>query len=189
MNIIQSGAMITPWLLWLLYWLASARNTKKTIYRETSLSRSLQNVIVASGALLILMPAFSTTAYSVDQNAFGRLQQLGLAINIAGLLISVWARVHLGRNWSAAVTLKADHELIRSGPYAWVRHPIYSGCLLALLGCALINAEVRGFLGVVIIFFALAYKVRLEERGLSRYFGEPHVDYCRRVCALIPGIY
>jgi len=189
MNIIQSGVIVAPWIVWLLYWLASANNTKKSIYRETSLSRSLQNIIVTFGTLLILMPAFSIAAYTPDLRVIGLPQLAGLAINIIGLLISVWARVHLGRNWSAAVTLKDGHELIRSGPYGWVRHPIYSGCLLALLGCALINAEPRGLIGVVIIFLALAYKVRLEEKGLSRHFGSTHVSYCRDVRALIPGIY
>lgn len=189
MNIVRSGVMLAPWVLWLLYWLAHAKNTKKSIFRETSLSRSLQNIIVTGGALLILMPAFTLAAYSPDFNEIGFMQWLGQAINIAGLLVSVWARVHLGRNWSAAVTLKEGHELIRSGPYAWVRHPIYSGCLLALVGCALINSEPRGLIGVVIIFLALAYKVRLEEKGLSRHFGDAHFSYCRDVHALIPGVY
>ncbi|MDB6063669.1 MAG: isoprenylcysteine carboxyl methyltransferase [Verrucomicrobiaceae bacterium] len=189
MNILQSGAMLAPWLLWLLYWLATANDTKKTLIREGSLSRSLQNFIVGAGVLLILLPDFSRQAFIVDTQVFGAQQQAGLAVTIAGLLVSVWARVHLGRNWSAAVTLKENHELIRSGPYAWVRHPIYTGCLLALFGNALINGEPRGYIGVAIVFFALVYKVRLEERGLSQYFGESHVSYCRDVSALIPGVY
>lgn len=189
MNIIRSGAMLAPWIIWLVYWLATARNTKKTIHRETTLSRSLQNAVVAGGALLILMPGFSRRAYLVDPSALGVQQQLGLIVTVAGLLISVWARVHLGRNWSAAVTLKENHELVRSGPYQWVRHPIYSGCLIALCGGAVINGEWRGLIGVAVIFLALAYKVRLEERGLSTHFGPAHRDYCRSVRALIPGVY
>jgi protein-S-isoprenylcysteine O-methyltransferase Ste14 len=189
MNILQSIVMLIPWLLWLFYWLARATDTKKTVKRETSLSRSLQNSIVTFGALLILLPSFSMSALSIDVTSIGPLTQLGTIINVAGLLFTVWARIHLGRNWSAAVTLKQDHELVRSGPYAWVRHPIYTGCLLALCGCVLINAEIRGVIGFIIVFVATAYKARMEESVLANYFGADYVNYRERVRALVPGIY
>lgn len=189
MNILQTIAILTPWLIWLFYWLARASDTKKTVKRETSLSRQMQNGIVTVGALLIVMPALSMSALRIDLSSIGELAQAGLLINITGLLFTVWARVHLGRNWSAAVTLKQDHELIRSGPYAWVRHPIYTGCLLALFGCALINGEARGAAGFIIVFVATAYKARMEESVLSEYFGVEYIKYRKSVSALIPGIY
>lgn len=189
MNIIKTIAILAPWTLWLLYWLARAGDAKKTIKRETSLSRSLQNGIVTVGALLIIVPGFSASALKIDLSAIGSLEQLGIAINILGLLFTVWARVHLGRNWSAAVTLKQDHELVSSGPYGWVRHPIYSGCLLALGGCVLISGEMRAVAGFVIVFVATAYKARMEESILTGYFGPAYVRYRERVRALVPGIY
>jgi protein-S-isoprenylcysteine O-methyltransferase Ste14 len=189
MNILQTIAILMPWLMWLFYWLLRASDTKKTVKRETSLSRQMQNGIVTVGALLIVMPSPSMSALKIDPSSIGELALAGLLINIAGLLFTVWARIHLGRNWSAAVTLKQDHELIRSGPYAWVRHPIYTGCLLALFGCALINGEVRGTIGFIIVFVATAYKARMEESVLSEYFGTEYINYRKSVSALIPGIY
>jgi len=100
----------------------------------------------------------------------------------------VWARVHLGGNWSGIVTLKEDHELVRRGPYRWVRHPIYSGLLLAIAGSAVVRGEWRGFLALAIAFAALWRKLKLEERWLGETFGEQYAAYRRRVSALIPFV-
>jgi protein-S-isoprenylcysteine O-methyltransferase Ste14 len=113
---------------------------------------------------------------------------LGLLLTIAGLLFACWARVVLGRNWSGVVQLKQDHELIEAGPYHYVRHPIYSGLLLAFLGTALMIGEWRALLAAAIIAISFWRKLRLEERWLGEYFGAAYADYMRRVKALVPGI-
>jgi protein-S-isoprenylcysteine O-methyltransferase Ste14 len=94
--------------------------------------------------------------------------------------------VHLGRNWSAAVTLKHAHELIRSGPYARVRHPIYTGLLLAFLGSAIACGEPRALLGVAIILFAFVRKLRIEETLMRATFPAEYARYRAEVPALLP---
>jgi protein-S-isoprenylcysteine O-methyltransferase Ste14 len=111
---------------------------------------------------------------------------IGAATLAAGLAFSVWARVHLGKNWSGVVTIKEDHELIRSGPYALARHPIYTGILVAFIGTAIARNEWRGLVAVVIVFAALWRKLKLEERWLGETFGDRYAKYRDEVAALIP---
>jgi protein-S-isoprenylcysteine O-methyltransferase Ste14 len=111
---------------------------------------------------------------------------IGALLTAVGLGFSAWARVHIGRNWSATVTVKQQHELIRSGPYAIVRHPIYSGILLAFIGSALARGQWRGVLALAIVIVALWRKMRLEERWMSETFGDEYQRYRARTAALIP---
>jgi protein-S-isoprenylcysteine O-methyltransferase Ste14 len=110
----------------------------------------------------------------------------GLALLIAGLLFAVWARVHLGRNWSGSVTVKEGHELIRTGPYGLVRHPIYTGLITAVLGTAIVSGTVRAALGLVIISGSLVLKLRTEEDFMRETFPDQYPRYANQVPALIP---
>ena len=113
---------------------------------------------------------------------------IGTAIVAAGLAFAIWARVFLGRNWSGTVTLKEQHELIRGGPYRWVRHPIYTGLLFAFLGSAVALGQWRGLLAVLIVFVALWRKLRMEERWLTEMFGEQYARFRQEVAALVPFV-
>jgi protein-S-isoprenylcysteine O-methyltransferase Ste14 len=108
------------------------------------------------------------------------------AATAAGLLFTAWARVHLGRNWSATVTLKQQHELITTGPYAIVRHPIYTGLLAAFIGSAAALGEWRGLLAVVLALAAFWRKLQVEELWMTERFGEQYAAYAQRVPALVP---
>ena len=114
--------------------------------------------------------------------------QLGAALTFAGIAFAIWARVWIAGNWSSDVTLKRDHELIVDGPYAWVRHPIYTGILVALAGTALAVGEWRGVLAVALAAGAFWRKLRLEEAVMRRQFGETYARYAARVPALIPFV-
>jgi protein-S-isoprenylcysteine O-methyltransferase Ste14 len=111
---------------------------------------------------------------------------LGLVLVVLGLAFSVAARVWLGNNWSGMVTLKQDHELIRSGPYRWVRHPIYTGLLLAILGSAIALGEWRGFIALALVAVAFLRKNAIEERFLTQQFGAAYARYRAEVPALFP---
>ncbi len=112
---------------------------------------------------------------------------IALIMIVVGLSFATWARLHLGKYWSGRITLKVDHRLIQTGPYAWVRHPIYSGLILALLGTAISLGTVRAFLGFALILLSFFRKLALEENWLRSHFGTEYERYRKRVRALIPG--
>ena len=111
-----------------------------------------------------------------------------IVITILGMALAFWARVYLGRNWSSAPTIKQQHQLIRSGPYRFVRHPIYSGLLLAMAGTFLANGKVRGAVAVVLMWLAWSIKSRMEEVFMTRTFGAEYEEYRRTTGALFPRI-
>jgi protein-S-isoprenylcysteine O-methyltransferase Ste14 len=113
---------------------------------------------------------------------------IGTALTAVGLSLAAAARLWLGGNWSSTVTLKQDHELIRGGPYAWVRHPIYTGLLLALAGTTIWTGNWRGLIGLALIVAAFVRKLIIEERFMAEQFGEDYARYRAQVPALIPFI-
>jgi protein-S-isoprenylcysteine O-methyltransferase Ste14 len=177
------------WSAWLLLWLVAARHVKPTRWREPATSRLRHRLPLALAAWLLAVragqPPFLTQRFLPAGFAGGAL---GAAMVAAGLGFAVWARWHLGSNWSGNVTLKQDHALIRTGPYRYVRHPIYSGMLLALLGTAVAIGEWRGLVAVALAFVGLAYKSTVEEGRLREIFPE-YDDYRRQTAALIPMIF
>jgi protein-S-isoprenylcysteine O-methyltransferase Ste14 len=114
---------------------------------------------------------------------------LGLAMTLAGIAWAVWARVILGGNWSGRVTVKQDHTLVRQGPYAIVRHPIYSGLLLGILGTVIAFREVRGLVATAMVLLLFRIKSRIEERFMTEEFGLEYTNYQRQVKALIPFVW
>ena len=177
------------WIAWMLYWWASSRNVKETRRRESAASRAAHVIPLGVAAWMLAAPRLPGNFLG------GRflpntpvVMMAGVALVAAGLAFTVWARVRLGRNWSAIVTLKQDHELIRTGPYRFVRHPIYTGLLVAFVGSALVRPEWRAALAVAIAFAALWRKLRLEERWLEENFGEAYTRYRAEVAALIPFV-
>ena len=110
----------------------------------------------------------------------------GFAITVAGLALAVWARRHLAENWSSRVRIRVGHELIRTGPYAHLRHPIYSGVLLGVIGTAIGVGRWRALLSVVLILISYWIKARREEAVLAREFGDAWVEHCRQAGFLLP---
>lgn len=177
------------WTVWLLIWLAGAFRNKRTARRENPASWALHMLPLMIAAALLL----------TDWTPWPALQRevlpwlpafywIGLALTFGGLAFTVWARFYLGTNWSGSVQVKADHELVRSGPYRWVRHPIYTGLLTAFLGSALALDQWLGVLAFVIVLAGLWYKVGLEERWMIETFGDAYRDYRKHSKALIPGV-
>jgi protein-S-isoprenylcysteine O-methyltransferase Ste14 len=152
------------WAMWIFWWLAMAFFSKSTKRRESVLQR-IEHVLPAIlGFLLIFRAGFGapwfTRPISPDHPV---LMLLCIALTILGLLFSVWARLALGSNWSGTVTIKANHQLIRRGPYRFIRHPIYTGMLTALLATAITQQLLSGILGFAVVTFALYRKARREE--------------------------
>jgi protein-S-isoprenylcysteine O-methyltransferase Ste14 len=110
----------------------------------------------------------------------------GFVLVCCGLGVAVWARAHLGRYWSDKVMLQLEHRLIESGPYAYVRHPIYSGVLLAVFGTALVEGEWRGALAFLILFINYSIKAKREERVLAEHFRPRFEHYVSHAGFLLP---
>lgn len=179
----------TLWIAWLIYWWVSARNVKETRWQEPLGSQLLHRVPLLFGALLFAAPRLLPLALRRRLLPLGPLAPtVGVLLIAAGLGFSVWARRHLGRNWSSQVVVKADHALVRSGPYSRLRHPIYTGLLLAFLGTAVIIGEVRGFLAFVLLLISFAIKSRAEEARMRETFPE-YEGYRRETAALIPYVF
>ncbi|MGP0020346.1 MAG: methyltransferase family protein [Candidatus Sulfotelmatobacter sp.] len=177
------------WFCYLAYWWGMSKYVKETERRESMASRVVRLVAMIFAVALLWLPKVRLRWLDARFLPSGIwCFWSGAVITAGGMLFSVWARRYLGKNWSQAVTLKEDHELITSGPYALVRHPIYTGLLLAFAGCAVARGEWRGVLAVVIVFAALWHKLRLEEKWLGAQFGEPYAAYSRRVAALVPYV-
>jgi len=189
------------WLLWLLVWLVTSLKTKPVVRRESLGSRLTYLVLlVTSMALLLLAKRSHLGAALVAEPAtswlyvrFIRLYLglvwIGAPLVLAGTLFAIWARLHLGGNWSGSVTLKEDHELVRSGPYRYVRHPIYTGLLLAVAGTACAIGQVRGLVAFALSLVALWYKSRIEERLMIETFGDAYRGYRAAVKGLIPFVF
>jgi protein-S-isoprenylcysteine O-methyltransferase Ste14 len=176
------------WLVWTLYWLLSAVNVKATRRRESFVSRSAHLTAMVLAAVLLGAPRVRGVPFLFDRMVppGDAAAITGCVLLLFGLVFSAWARSHLGSNWSGRVTLKEDHELIRTGPYAIVRHPIYTGLLIAICGTALVLGEWRGLLAAVVMALSYWRKLRVEERLLSGTFGESYQRYCEHTAALIP---
>jgi protein-S-isoprenylcysteine O-methyltransferase Ste14 len=175
------------WIVFLLYWQIKAVGTKTTQRLEPAASRILRAIILLTAIVLLTTPHIPLRWLYLQLWPAGFWPfWLGAAVTIAGLLFAIWARVHLGRNWSRSITIKQDHELITTGPYATVRHPIYTGILVGFLGTAIALSEVRGFVGLVLVFLALWLKLRMEEQWMRSQFGETYASYAHHTAALVP---
>jgi len=178
------------WIAFLVYWQIKAIGTKTTQRLEPAASR-----IVRALTFLIVIVVLSTTRIPLRWLYFQLWPPglwffwVGAVVMVGGILFAIWAREHLGRNWSRSVTIKQDHELIATGPYAVVRHPIYTGILAGFLGTAIALSEVRGFVAFALVFIILWRKLRMEEQWMRAQFGETYATYAYRTAALVPFLF
>ena len=175
------------WAAWLTFWILMALGTKRTVERGGLVGFRL----VAGLILLLLITGGRMLHVSEHSHLWHTGLGLGLvtdAIVIAGLAFTIWARIALGRNWSAEITFKEDHELIQSGPYALARHPIYTGLTAMALGTAINYGRAFGFVVFAALCAALWWKARAEERLMSSHFPEAYPRYKARVHAIIPFV-
>jgi protein-S-isoprenylcysteine O-methyltransferase Ste14 len=183
------GSIEAAWIVFCAYWLIMAFDVKRTAKRQSLSSRGLH---IAVGVLAYML-------LFTDRLAWGPLAWrfvpdsrpwavAGVVVTWAGVALAIWARTILGANWSATVTVKQDHTLVRSGPYSAVRHPIYSGLLLAGLGTALAIGQVHSLLAVAIGLVGFRVKSRLEERFVIEQFGREYEEYRQHSWALVPFV-
>jgi protein-S-isoprenylcysteine O-methyltransferase Ste14 len=178
------------WQLLGIVWLVGAFLVKPTAIRHSSKARFWYLLILVVAGYLIFgrhmdISWLNMAIFSVNTV----IARTGLAVTCIGIAFCIWARLILGGNWSGAVTIKQDHTLVQSGPYSIVRHPIYTGLLIALTGTAIQYGYVRSFLGVLLAGFGFWLKSLIEEQFMAQRFGHRYLVYRQRVSALIPFIF
>ncbi len=179
--------IVALWLGFSVSWLLAARWSSAVDKRVGVRDELLYRIILIVGGLVLAVPA---------HGYFGPLRLWFVtrieawactALIACGFAFSWWARVYLGALWSGSITKKADHHVVDTGPYALVRHPIYTGILLAIYATAAVKGTLLGLLGAVIVTGGIWMKARLEERWLARALGAGAYEaYRRRVPMLIP---
>ncbi len=178
------------WICWFAYWIISAFGGKHVRRRESGWSEVAYRfpLLLAIGILLLgrrIIGAWSTRVLPWSRPAAA----LALVLVGCGLAFAVWARWHLAGNWSARVTVKEDHQLIRTGPYRWVRHPIYTGMLVALLGTVIEIGTPIAFVAFALIVYSFVRKLAVEEQFMTATFGADYERYREQSARLIPSIW
>jgi protein-S-isoprenylcysteine O-methyltransferase Ste14 len=175
-----------PWILFSMYWEFAAKGAAEAKNSESQGSRGFHVFLANVAVLLEIVPI----------RGLGRFLPLtflslaaGLGVEFLGLFLAIWARRALGRNWSGEISIRVEHQLIRSGPYRRLRDPIYTGLLAMYGGTALVTRTWLAIVGVAIAAFGYWRKIRLEEKNLDVGFGAEHEADRREAWALVPGVF
>lgn len=175
------------WIAFILYWSAAAKNSGAAKSSESQRSRNVHELLLNGALLLLFVPVWGLVGHFLPHAR--SLTLAGLGVQTAFFLLAWWSRQHLGRNWSANVRIAQQHELVRSGPYRFVRHPIYTAMLGMSLGTTIVSGQYHSLLGLLIVAIAYWRKIRIEEAALGEAFGAEYDEYRRKSWALIPVIF
>ena len=168
------------WAAFWIYWLVNAVSAKRNVSSRSGLAFRAVSLV----CVIVLVRVGRVHSVAMHDVA---VATAGVVLVVCGLGVAVWARVHLGRNWGMPMTQKAEPEIVTSGPYRLVRHPIYSGLLLALVGTALVYS-VAGLIIVAVAGAYFGYATTVEERNLSASMPQTYPDYQARTKRLIPFV-
>jgi protein-S-isoprenylcysteine O-methyltransferase Ste14 len=171
------------YVLFSLYWVIASRNRADDAKADPS-PYGLHKLLVGLSLLLICLPMPGLTLRVLPQSAL--LLAVGILSELAGVTLAVAARRALGLNWSREVRIAVGHELVQSGPYAHIRHPIYTGAILLSLGLSIQSGLLSALVGIVLLILAYVRKIAQEERMLGIAFGASFDQYRARSWALIP---
>ncbi len=179
------------WAGWAVSWTIARLWASRTEKRAGIGAEVLFRALLASGGILVF--AFPSSDHHFAQvqlwDLAGGLKWIAALLTFAGLGLTWWARIHLGRLWSDWVMRKADHHVVDTGPYRLVRHPIYLGLIVAGFATAIEKATSFALMGAAIVTLAFYTKARREERFLREELGEnAYRDYSRRTAMLVPFV-
>ncbi len=176
------------WIAFTFYWSRASIGDSTIARSESRGSRFIHEILVNTAFLLLFLQMFPHSIGFAHRflPASWILTTAGLVLQIAMFILAIWARLHLGRHWRGVIAILGNHQLIRSGPYRLVRHPIYTAILGMFVGTAMVSGGPYALLGVVFATVAYWRKVRIEEHYLHQAFGEEYAEYSRITPALIP---
>jgi protein-S-isoprenylcysteine O-methyltransferase Ste14 len=175
------------WIVWLVSWFAAAAWSDRTVRRPALRREVLYRALTVAGAMLMF--GFNPGSVRADTPLWPVAPAIGwllAGLVICGFLFMWWARIHLGELWSSSVTRKEHHHVVDTGPYAIVRHPIYTGLLLAIIATVLLRVTIVTLTGGTLIGAGVYVKARVEEEFLRQQLGKPYDAYARRVPMLVP---
>ena len=183
------------WAAFILYWLVLALFNKKVSSSTPRSSGWAVRLAIIVGVIVVVhfhRHAAAGVILSISRAARFRpgiaVQWLGVGLCLAGFALAFWARAHLGRNWGMPMSLRQGHELVTSGPYGYVRHPIYSGLMLAMIGSAVTLSLL--WLALFVLYFAyFLYSARTEEKMMLAQFPDTYPAYRRRTKMLVPFVF
>jgi protein-S-isoprenylcysteine O-methyltransferase Ste14 len=187
-------SLVTPlsviraaWIVWLISWLAAAAWSDRTVRRPAVRREVLYRVLTLAGAMLMF--GFNPDGERADTPLWSVASGIGwvlAGVVMCGFVFVWWARIHLGQLWSSSVTRKEHHHVVDTGPYAIVRHAIYTGLLLAIIATMLLRGTILTVTGSTLIAMGIYVKARVEEEFLRQQLGESYDAYARRVPMLVP---
>ncbi len=182
--------LIGLWLIFISYWLVSSLGTKKTLGQKSSVRGAWSRLATILITLIIInIPGFDQFSRSLQQTLFTPLLGIvGVTLATLGIGLAIWARAYLGKNWGMPRSIKAEPELITTGPYHFVRHPIYTGVLLAMFGSALI-AGIAWLVIIIAFSYYFISSAKVEEELLTEQFPDQYPFYQKRTKILIPFIF
>ncbi len=172
------------WAAFWIFWSLMAAGAEKHVAVKEPLINRLRLLIFEGGAFAALL--LPTSAYNPRLLTGQFWMPIGLGIQLLGMALSVWARFHLGRYWSGSVAVKTGHEVVRTGPYSLVRHPIYTGLIIQMLGSSLTFGNIFAFISTFILYLGFKIKATDEESMLRTHLGEEYAQYARTTPALLP---
>lgn len=181
------------WNIFWGYWILSAMYTRLRVKKVSSGQRNTQRIVHLSFVII----AFFITLFQFRHITFWNksisdnltVQYTGVVILITSLLFAVWARVTLGRNWSGAIQKVEGQRLVRSGPYKYIRNPIYTGIIFGFFGTFITFGTMASLVGFIIILLIYIIKINNEQKFLMKEFGEEYRKYIAESWALIPFIF
>ncbi len=185
------SSMNIAWGILIMYWFISGIMAKKSDFKEALFMQFIFYWLPLILAVYLLGPDERFGNSLIKGNFVSNTNftgVIGLSLSYIGLVIACWSRYLLGKNWSVSVQKKEDHELIKSGAYKLIRHPIYTGLILMFLGNAVIVGKWRGLLGVFIVFISFWFKLKKEEKWLTDLFGNKYKEYMLKTKALVPWL-
>lgn len=188
MAAVSDHIIVGCWITFLVVWVIHARRVKAVAEKQGPLSALAHRIPVGLGWWMLAYPRWPAPMNWLIVSHTALILALGTAVCIYGLAFTIWARRTLAGNWSSDVTFKQGHELVRTGPYRLVRHPIYTGLLIMSLGTAIVVGQLHCWLSIPVSLFGFWIKLSQEERLLLRHFPGEYPAYQKQVKALLPFI-
>ena len=187
-NVDQASRMASAlWEVLMVVWVVLWFGMKRAKKLETPLEMAQHALPVVLGFWLLFGSGWKALGMKFPPETPGVLWA-GLTLTALGVGTSIWARLSLGANWSGVVTLKKGHELVRKGLYRWIRHPIYTGILIGVIGTAMVRGHMRGWLGFAIVWLSFYVKARREENFLRQEFGDGFEEHARQTGMFLPRL-